>query len=225
MTLLSFKIQILTEIIKDKRLKPIDFALYTKITHLYNIHQKQEETPFFHSEVRSDLLIQDNRTLKNSLERLYECGYILNEIKSFPKKLGIGIKFNPDYLVVEKDDIMFTQLPSEIVSRRIVSEIGHIGVRLLYYYESYINRKTLKNYAHPAEETTSFELNIDLKTVREYNSRLKSSGLVRIQTSKHEGYQEYIKKGESDVRYYRQFNNKYYVKLDNFHKKGSKIDA
>lgn len=39
-TLLSFKIQILTEIIKDKRLEPIDFALYTKITDLYNIKNK-----------------------------------------------------------------------------------------------------------------------------------------------------------------------------------------
>lgn len=222
---MSFRIQILSDVIKDKRLAPIDFVLYAKITHLYNIHNKQEMTPFFHSDVMSELLIRDNRTLKNSLKRLYDSGYILNEIHTFPKKLGIGIKFNPEHLVIEKEGVQFTQLPSEILHRRIVSEIGHIGVRLLYYYESHINRKTSKNYAHPPEETTSIELNIDMKTVREYNSKLKSSGLVRIEGNEHEGYQEYKRKGESEVRFYRQFNNKYYVKLENFHKKVSKIDA
>ena len=195
---------------------PVDFVLYTKITYLYNVHNKPKLTPFFHSEVKSDLLIQDNRTLKHSLKRLFDCGYILNEVQTFPKKLGLGIKLNPEYLVVESEGIMFTQLPSEVVSRRIVSKIGQIGVRLLYYYESHINRKTPKNYAHPSEETTSLELNIDEKTVRAYNDKLVQSGLLKIMPNEHHGYHEYTRKGDNEIYYFRHFNNKYYVQLDKF---------
>lgn len=146
--------------------------------------------------------ITDNRTLKKCFLVLYEQGLLQNKICSLP--VNNPIKFimtNP----CKKD--YFTQLPLELMKG--IDKIGLIGFRLMYYYESYINRKNVtKQFCYPSYETIQEDIGISNFSVTRYNKLLVKEKLITI--TKHKAV--YDPFSDSGLE---RFNNHYAVNLNN----------
>lgn len=91
---------------------------------------------------------------------------LLKKNKRLPQKRNIEIRFNPSPFKTKS----FTQLPKCSLINKI-RQIGLIGYRLIYYYESYINRKDVisKQFCFVGQNTISSELNINKETIKKYN--------------------------------------------------------
>lgn len=144
--------------------------------------------------------VTDNRTLKKCFSNLHNQGLIKYQIDKLPinKPLQI-IMLDPC-----KSDY-FTQLPLELL--KSIDRVGLIGFRLMYYYESYINRSDMtKLFCYPSYETIQIDLGISNFSVTKYNKLLVKEKLVTI--TKHKA--EYDPFGDSGLE---KFNNHYSVNL------------
>jgi hypothetical protein len=118
------------------------------------------------------------------------------------------INFIPDLFITEK----FTQLPATILNK--IDTIGTTGLRLLYYYESFVNRteRLERQFAFPSLLTIGKALKINKDTVIEYNRILHKNDLVSIikHELKHDG--EYNEQGK---QLFIKYNNHYRVQVQN----------
>ncbi|MBL4951021.1 hypothetical protein JK635_02045 [Neobacillus sp. YIM B02564] len=171
-------IQIPNEIIKNKvfMMDSNTFATYTYLKYLYFRNYNNEEIELLHRDFKNTLNISDNRTMKKCLLNLYKQGIILDYIDSFPKRKPIKLTFVPEPFETQS----FTQLPATILYK--INNIGCIGLRILFYYESFINRndRSELQFAFPSIETTAMELNINKETVIQYNKILQENKLLKI---------------------------------------------
>jgi hypothetical protein len=149
----------------------------------------------------------DNRTLKKCLQNLHKQQIILEYIDKLPKQKALELTFDP----IPFESKKFTQLPANILNK--VEHIGVIGLRLLFYYESYINRTNPpeKQFAFPAIETIAKDLHINKETVIEYNEKLKKNKLLKITKHKLENTGEY---DSLDNALFTKYNNHYHVQID-----------
>ncbi|QJI52337.1 hypothetical protein [Psychrobacillus phage Perkons] len=201
-------IQIEDEIIRNKlfKLDANTFVIYAYLKYLHFRTFGKNEMEIDHNFLKNKLYINDNRTVKRSLEVLHKQGVILELINKLPSKGGIKVTFNDE--TIESNS--FTQLPVTILHK--IEHIGVLGVRLLFYYESFINRNSdiTEQFAFPSVETTAETLGISFKTVYKYNEILKEKKLLKV--DKHEldldGYDNL------DNALFTKYNNHYYVKLD-----------
>lgn len=200
-------VQIPDEVIRNTycKMDSYTFALYTLFRFLHFRNYHVDEMEIDHKSIKHKLYISDNRTLKRAFETLHKNGFILEYINKFPTKGSLNITFNP----IPFDSVKFTQLPVTILNK--IDHIGQIGFRLLFYYESYINRTDPNRlYAFPAIETVSRDLNINHETVLKYNGILIKHKLLKV--IKHE-----VKFGENtfDDCLFTKYNNHYYVLKEN----------
>lgn len=203
-------IQIPDEIIRNQCVdfNHYDFGVYALLKHAYFRNPKQDKDclEIDHKFLMHKLFISDNRTLKKSLNTLYKYEIIKEEIKRLPTKGALKITFNP----LPFKSKSFTQLPLSLINK--VEYIGLIGYRLLYYYESFINRKDVisKQFCFIGQETIHKELGIDFNTIKKYNDILKKQKLITIKKHKlqEDGYDEF------DNLIYTKHNNHYYVHID-----------
>ncbi len=160
-----------------------------------------------HNRLKHKLYISDNRTLKRTFEVLHKNQILLEYINRLPTKGKLNITFDPAAITSKK----FTQLPVTVFNK--IEHIGVIGLRLLFYYESFINRKDAqeRQYVFPAIETTSKTLGIDKETVVKYNEILRKNKLIKIEKHKLENSGEY---DELDNILFTKYNNHYFVRLD-----------
>ena len=153
--------------------------------------------------MKVSLNINDNRTIKKSFQILHDQGLIKENLIKLPINKDISITLLQPF----KDD-WFTQLPLNLNLH--IGTIGLLGYRLMYYYESYINRNDImKDYCFPAYETIITDLNISDKTLTRYNNKLKKEKLISI--TKHQVHFD----NPFDEDKFDRFNNHYRVNLSN----------
>lgn len=200
-------LQVPTEIVRNIgfNIDEKSFAVYVYLLYKkFRMHDKNNTVlEVDHVSIKNALGINDNRTLKNCFKNLYEQKLIKNEINYFPIRKKLKLELLHPY----RDD-WFTQIPLNLNLH--IETIGLIGYRLVFYYESYINRNDImKDYCFPAYETIINDLNISDKTLTRYNNKLKKEKLISI--TKHQVHFD----NPFDENKFDKFNNHYKVNLSN----------
>ncbi len=221
----KFKVQIPTKIVRSNSLTAIEFVLLAKLIQAYYIPTKKSLTiPIDHKAIMYFLLIKDQATLKKHLKTLFEKGIIENEIETLPRKGALEINLNKNVIPELNKEGLFTQMPVTVLNREIIEAVGHVGVRMLYYYKSFINLKQpTKQFCFVSEETTSEDLGITEKTVIKYNKILEKRKFIKIE--KHKSQNEY---NYQDRYVYYRYNNHYFIrqdKIDEFCEKSTSLLA
>lgn len=212
---MSFKIQVPTEIVRNNKINALEFVLLSKLIQAYYLCGKVDEFELDHKNLMYLLNIGDNNTFKKVMNKLFVHGYLLSEIKSLPRKGAITVKMNVNVIPELNKNMMFTQLTKDVLHKSIIDTVGYIGVRLIYYYQSYINHKEeKKNHCYAAEETIAFDIGITKKTVIEYNKKLSKNKFVKIVSHDLNDTGEYVRKDDNEIIYYNKYNNHYFVKED-----------
>ncbi|MNH66554.1 hypothetical protein D3C73_185870 [compost metagenome] len=198
-------IQIPKRMVVDKNINALEFCMLVRFKYNQFLSGGKYEFEVDFTEFKRILNISDNRTLKKSLSKLHDAGYLLNEIDEIHRRKPTLVKLNKDRFKLNNN---FTQLPARVFGK--TREIGHIGLRLLFYYEGYINRKkTMNQFCFASQATIQNDLSITSRTVIEYNKRMEKAKLIRI--TQHEVKPEYAENG--DINWNRH-NNHYEVRLD-----------
>lgn len=172
-------LQVPTEIVRNIGFK-IDeksFAVYAFLLHK-EFKSYSNVIQVDHNALKSVLQFKDNRTLKKCFNVLYEQGLIESPVESLPinNPLEIGM-LHP---CREK---RFTQLPVNLLRR--LNEVEYTGFRLMFYFESYINRKDIiKDFCYPSYIAICEDLKIKNDKLSKYNNKLKKLKLISI--TKHE---------------------------------------
>ncbi|MGG2091271.1 hypothetical protein AB1283_00710 [Bacillus sp. S13(2024)] len=203
-------LQIPDEIIRNSwfYLDDQSFCTYGLLKHsLFRSFNEGNELQIDHNKLKHKLHIGDNRTLKKIFKALHQNQIVMEHITAFPRKGSIALTLDP---LTDKSN-SFTQLPVSLFGKS--EHIGVTGIRLLYYYESYINRKdTLtRQYAFPSIETTSADLKLNHNTIITYNKLLKKHRLLKIvkHVLEEDAYDD-----EYNVQYIK-YNNHYFVRTEN----------
>ena len=192
-------------VVRDSNLSSIDFCVLSRLLFLRFISQSQNIVEIDVSKFKEILHISDNRTLKNSFRRLKALGYISNNVE-LNRRSTSSIEINIDKFDLSMN---FTRLP--VLIFKYITEIGYPGIRLLFYYESYINRKdSLRRYCYPSQETIKTETKLSTRSIIEYNKRLVKSKLLKV--TQHDPLPEYDEVGELN---WNRWNNHYDVRLEN----------
>ncbi|QIC46259.1 hypothetical protein GAG94_03420 [Lysinibacillus sphaericus] len=200
-------LQVPTEIVRnigfnidEKSFAVYAFLLFKK----FRSYDKNENVlKIDHNVMKNILNINDNRTLKRCFKMLYEQQLVEDEVSKFPTNGYLEVKLLSTY---RKD--WFTQLPIDLLN--IINDTGHHGYRLMYYYESYINRNEVtQDYCYPSYITIREDLKISDDTLTKYNNALKKLKLISI--VKHEVQFD----NPLDEDRFTRFNNHYRVNLFN----------
>lgn len=183
-------------IIDEKTFTVYAYLLYVKFRSYSN------EIEVDHNNLKRRTNITDNRTLRRCLDKLYDNKLISEKVEKFPIKKKLPIT-----LLDTCDMNWFTQLPMDIFYD--LDEIGYVGFRLLFYYESFINRKKVTQlFSFPSYVNIKEDLNICNDSISKYNSILSNKKYITI--TKHEAE---IDDFLDDGRFVR-YNNHYRVNID-----------
>ncbi|WP_160498558.1 hypothetical protein [Paenibacillus dendrobii] len=197
-------IQVPNYIVRDPNINPLDFCVLAslKYAHFFSGSKKDLFEVDF-NEVKRVIGIHDNRTLKKSLTNLYEQEYIMDEVVIHRKQMSV-VRLNK--ILFTKP---FTQLPTKLFTR--INNIGCVGFRLLYYYESFIIRaNTINQFCYASQETIQRDTGVSVRSIIEYNKRLKNAKLLNI--TEHKVRSEY---DEDGMMNWNRYNNHYDVRLEN----------
>ena len=192
-------------IVRDGNMSSIDFCVFARLLFLRFVSQSQNTVEIDVAKFKRVLRISDNRTLKSSFGRLKTSGYINNNVE-LNRRTTSPVEINLDKFDLRNN---FTRLPASIFN--YITETGYPGIRLLFYYESYINRKdSLRRYCYPSQETIKTETKLSNRSIIEYNKRLVKSKLLKV--TQHDPLPEYDEVGELN---WNRWNNHYEVRLEN----------
>lgn len=223
----EFKIQIPTQVVRSKKFTASEFVLLAKILQAYYKQPGKEKPLTFsidHKAFMYYLFFKDNETFKKNLIGLFVKGVIESELYDkenqkikLPRKGGLQLTINKLIIpAFNKERGYFTQIPYYVLNREIIEAVGYVGVRLMYYYKSYINeREPLKQFCFVAETTTAEDLNITEKTVIKYNKFLKVKKFIKIEKHKLENSETYDENGKL---LFEKYNNHYFLRLENVSK-------
>jgi hypothetical protein len=201
-------IRLPNEIIRNGSIKHNDFVVCFWLKY-FLWQQQTNNLTINHVELKKKCGFSDNRQLKKSLINLHYHGIIKTEIDEefqFPIHSNMNIEVNEDKLSSENK---FTQLPFHLID--FINEIKPIGFRLLFYFESFINRNQLnKQYAYPPMKKIREDLKLSFDSIEKYNELLRKHKLIIIyrQDPKHES-------DEDNREVFWRFNNRYFVNLPN----------
>lgn len=224
---MGFNIHIQNEIIRSKSIDCVTFYVYCKLIQRYyveknrNLDNPSSVVEFNHKKFMQYCDIGDNRRLKKCFDLLYAKKLINTEIKAFPKQGTIQIELNTyfDKKKREKENkkihqYYFARLPVELFDLRILKLIGHTGIRLLFYYESYTRNNVLEAFAFTSLDTITKETGLSRNTVIKYNEVLRKNKLLRIDKHKLEGTGAYVVNefGEEHAEFTK-YNNHYRVDI------------
>jgi hypothetical protein len=206
----NIKIQIPDEIIRNTIfiMDSNTFAMYVYLKYKYFRNHNKSEIELDITELKDTLHITDNRTIKKCLLKLHSNNIIVEKIDKLPTRKVMPINFIPDLFITET----FTQLPATILNK--IDVIGTTGLRLLFYYESFVNRKERleRQFSFPSLLTTGKALNINKDTVIEYNKILHKNDLVSIIKYELKWDGEYT---EQNKQQFIKYNNHYSVQIKN----------
>lgn len=212
-----FEIQMPNNLIRDNTFDCNSFVAYGKLLQLYWQNGQKPLLKFQHKMFMAQMLVNDNRTFKRILDDLYERNLIKTKVNKLPRKELLELELN-DYFNIKKqgknkeDRFMFAKLPYCVFEYPIVNEITTYGVRLLYYYKSYINTKMVnKNFCYTAYETIEKETGLSDKTIKKYNDELERLKFVKIVRHELKTTYNYIETATGDCLEYKKYNNHYFI--------------
>ncbi|MGA3598600.1 hypothetical protein [Lysinibacillus agricola] len=192
-------IQIPNSIIKNKNISVNAFAVYVYLKcKSFRERDDKIHLKLDHKEMRVELgMKKDNRPLIAAFQNLYQNGLIKEEVLKMP----IHSPLNITLLKIEHEP--FTQLPIELIGK--IPIIKSYGLKLLYYYESFINRKQfLRQFAFPCFETIQEDTGLNHNTINKYNKLLVENKLLKIDKHK-------VEQGDFG---FEKWNNHYFVLWD-----------
>lgn len=198
---------------RNKNISNSDFIVLLWLIKKY--YSNTEKSHILKIEVAKMLLeccINDNRTLKKSLNNLYKLGYTKTHITVFPKNSWLYIELNLNELTKKP----FAQLDYHITDREIISGVGNAGVRLMYYYQSHINKKTNNNFCYVSLETIKNDIGMAKSTTIRINKLLEQ---VKFITKRKFETESYIQLSNEREEYrITKYNNHYLVNEDQMEK-------
>lgn len=199
-------VQVPTEVVRnigfnldEKSFTVFAYLLFKKFRSL----DKDNVLEIDHVTLKKVLGINDNRTLKRCFDVLYDQKLIKDPVNKFPVRSKLNIELLHPYR-----EEWFTQLPLDLLNS--INDIGYTGFRLMYYYESYINRnEIMKDFCYPSYETICDDLKIKNDKLSKYNNELKKLKFISI--TKHEVQFD----NPLDEDRFTRYNNHYRVNLFN----------
>ena len=200
-------LQIPTDVVRNSNYKLDDKSFTVYAFLLYKkFRAYTQEFEVDHLALRHIVGISDNRTFKKCLDKLSDIG-LIGKIEKLPTRGELSVNVY-DYEGSSK----FTQLPISLLYQ--IHNVGCTGFRLLYYYESFINRKRpTMDYCFVAFETVQEDLKMSSKTINKYNDILVEMKYLSI--TKHEVFvDEYL-----DASRFTKYNNHYKVNREQMKKK------
>ncbi|EMI09230.1 hypothetical protein [Anoxybacillus gonensis] len=216
-----FQIQIADRIIRSPKIDSTAFVLYGKLIQLYRLKGGVSDTiEIDHAALKYFLNIKSNQKLKSALNALYSAKLIKTKIDALPKNQPLRIEINSFFDLkkagkTKEDRFTYTQMPYILLERSMIEKIGHAGVRLLYYFESYINRtkEFTKQFCFTSLVTIQKEIGLTENTILKYVDILKKNKLISVTKHKFEfaGYDDL------DNVVFTKYNNHYYVHIENIH--------
>lgn len=215
-----FKVQIPQFIVRNGTISDRSFILLAKLIQTYYMQPGEKKLTFSinHKQMMYFTNLPNRKKFVECLKELYSHGLIENEITSLPKKNGLEISLSQVVIPELNKDSYFVQLENYVLHKYILEEIGHTGVRILYYIMSYINYKTLgKDKCFASVETMSNDLGITEKTFIKYTKKLEKVKFIKVK--RHPVKMEYKddKNGMENLLFDR-LPNEYRIKHDNFKK-------
>lgn len=199
-------IQIPHKVIRNPNINCTEFVMLMQLKYSSYTNGNVNEFDVDLQKLKCAINIGDTRTIKKCLHTLYQNKYIVEEVKIINK--------HPLHVILDMEKLNekpFAQLSAKLLD--CIDQIDYIGVRLLYYYESYIVRSDVrKQYCYPSIETIVRNTGISKNTVTRYNELLVKSKLLKIE--KHKLGTEYSYNDNDDLIFDR-YNNHYYVRVEN----------
>lgn len=173
-------VHIFNHAVRGKELKPNDFALI-----LYFRVMSWESGDRYTYEITSEHMRRStgltDKSINPSLKRLYDTGYLLEEIKNRKPHKPVRVvldegKFNTQK---RKDDEYYTKLPIKVFYALGDGKLKPKHVKFLYYIASYINYSTGNLVAYPGIRTRMIdEVGMTEPTIREVRNDLKKLKLI-----------------------------------------------
>lgn len=222
-----FQIQIADKIIRSTQIDCVAFVLYAKLIQLYRLKGGVSDTiEIDHAALKYFLIIKSNQKLKTAINTLYDAKLIRTKIDTLPKNQPLQIEINSFFDLkkagkTKEDRFSYTQMPYILLDRRMIETLGHAGIRLLYYFESYINRTKTFSFCFTSLETIQKEIDLSENTILKYIDILKKNKLITVKKHKLEftySYDAYTNKA-----YFTKYNNHYMVNIENIHKLYEKL--
>lgn len=141
----------------------------------YKQHTYKLET--HHAEIKT-YTGYDTRKIKKTLLALKNADIIISEV---PSKLPQNELYIIEGNKVRLEENPFTQLPSTLLLHKIKDgTINDTEFRLLYYFESYINRVTDNNSCYPGHRKIVEDIGSAGSTVRKALKHLQELGIVNV---------------------------------------------
>lgn len=217
----DFKIQIPQSIVRDKNVSDRSFVLLGKIIQAYYTQPSNSKGLTFSIDHRQFMYftnLPNRKKFVECLKELYKHGFITNEIIALPKKKGLEITLSMSVIPEFNKKQLFVQLESYVLNRSIIEEVGHTGVRILYYIMSYINYKTKgKDHCYASVILMSTDLGMTEKTFIKYIKILEKVKFVKVVRHPAKPFYKEDKNGNENLLFER-LNNDYYIKHENFKK-------
>lgn len=193
-------IQVNNTIVKNNKLSPEAFYLFLILKNLDS--HNNGYVKIGQQKLMKYLHWTNNKIFKRCIIELYEQKIIKEEYINLPKHKSIYVTF------LKYKSIIFTRLPNNIIN--YIGEIGHIGMRLIFYYRSFINDENGNEYAFPSLNTITEETGISRPSIIKYNKKLVKYKLIKIVP--HEIKRDInINTGKEYIK----FNNYYFILFKN----------
>ena len=227
----EFKIQIPQHIVRDPELNSKSFVLLAKLIQQYNTQPGDDKSLTFtlksYRKFMNFVDIENKTTFKKSLDLLIRKGFLTNEIKALPKNGQLTITLSPNVISKLNEGHIFTQLESSVLNMSVIEEVGHVGVRILYYLMSWINYKALgKDHCYASVERMAKDIGVTDKTFIKYISILEAAKFIRVKRFDIRNENFKIDKNGNESLLMDRWNNHYFIKHDNikkFNEESSKL--
>lgn len=197
-------------IIRDPNLSSIEFLILIKLKQLQFTNGSSSFKFNSKEHLKIPLGINDNRTLHKALTNLYSFKYILEPAKIDSHSVGT-VLLNE---ILIKSKSKFTHIYISLLDK--LPLIKPNGIKLLCYYESYINRSDRVNpssqFCYTSIETIAKETGLTRKTIIKYNNILEKNSLLDV--DKHKLGTDYHY-DDNDKIIFNKYNNHYFVRLEN----------
>lgn len=213
---MKFKIQVPSEVIKNPNLSHESFLVYCKLIQHYYVNKGESyNIQIDHKKFMYFCNIKANQTFKKCINQLYDFKLVENKIDKLPRNGSIEIELNSKYVCNNKD-FKFAQLPYYLLDKCVIDLIGLEGLRLLYYFKTYINNAN--EYCFSSRETIANEIGSNPKTVDKYVGLIKKNKFIKV--DKHilesKGEFEDVDEFGNQKETFTKFNNHYFLRMDKF---------
>lgn len=217
----EFKIQVPQEIVRNKEVSDRAFVLLAKLIQAYYTQRTKDKDLTFeirHKEIMHYTNLPNRKKFVDCLKELNKHGFIENEIGSLPKKNGLEITLSNKVIPELNKKQIFVQLENYILHRTIIEEVGHTGVRIMYYIMSWINYKQIgKDHCYASILKMSTELGMAEKTFIKYTKILEQLKFIKVVRHQAKPCYRDDKNGNEGLLFER-LNNEYYLKIENVKK-------